>query len=185
MKSPLAKAKLFRFWRCESQIRVVMADTSQYKFCYFCTCKIGIKGYRSLSSSHSKDFYSDVYELLAIPLDIKGFACNLCANKLNRVRKLTDDLKTKIDSIKTERQKIVVAIKSMPGMAVQPTFIAKTPPRNWDRSKRPYSVVKQTPTPKSKIKKGLFLSPGGRQSQVCITTYKGFILPNNCSYNQR
>lgn len=167
MKSPLAKAKLFSFWRCESQIRVVMADTSQYKFCYFCTCKIGIKGYRSLSSSHSKDFYSDVYELLALPLDIKGFACNLCANKLNRVRKLTDDLKTKID-----------------GMAVQPTFIAKTSPRNWDKSKRPYSVVKQTPTPKSKIKKGMFLSPGGRQSQVCITAYKGFILPNNYSYNQ-
>eukprot|EP00105_Crassostrea_gigas_P008683 XP_011423331.1 PREDICTED: uncharacterized protein LOC105325457 [Crassostrea gigas] len=53
----------------------------------------------------------------------------------------------------------------MPGLAVQPTFIAKTPPRKWDKSKRPYSVVKQTPTPKSKIKKGLFLSPGGRQFQ--------------------
>lgn len=176
MKSPLAKAKLFSFWRCESQNHVMMAThtDTQCKFCYFCTSKIGIKGYRSLFSTHSKDFYSDVYELLALPHDIKGFACNLCANKLNRVRKLTDDLKTKVDSIKAERQKIVEALKSMPGLAVQPTFIAKTPPRNWDKSRRPYNVVKQTPTPKSKIKKGLFLSPGGRQFQVCIITYKGW-----------
>lgn len=67
MKSPLAKAKLFSFWRCESQINVMMAThtDTQCKFCYFCTSKIGIKGYRSLFSTHSKDFYSDVYELLA------------------------------------------------------------------------------------------------------------------------
>lgn len=94
--------------------------------------------------------------LLAIPHDIKGFACNLCANKLNRVRELTEDLKTKVNIIKAERQKIVHALKSMPGLVVQTTFIAKTPPRNWDKSKRPYSVVKQTPTPKSKIKKACF-----------------------------
>lgn len=126
---------------------------TQCKFCYFCTSKIGIKGYRSLFSTHSKDFCSDVYELLAIPHAIKGFACNLCANKLNRVRKLTDDLKTKVDSIKAVRQKIVEALKSMPGLALQPTFIAKTPPRNCEnhKSKRPYSVVKQTPTPKSPV----------------------------------
>lgn len=90
------------------------------------------------------------------------------------MRKLTDDLKTKVNSIKAERQKIVEALKSMPDLAVQPTFIAKTPLRNWDKSKRPHSVVKQTPTPKSKIKKGLFLSPHGRQFQVCIITYKGW-----------
>lgn len=64
------------------------------------------------------------------------------------MRKLTGDLKTKVDSIKAERQKIVEALKSLPVIAVQPTFIAKTPPRNWDKSKRPH---KQTPTPKSKI----------------------------------
>lgn len=67
------------------------------------------------------------------------------------MRKLTGDLKTKVYSIKAERQKIFEALKSLPGIAVQPTFIAKTPPRNWDKSKRPHSVVKQTPTPKSKI----------------------------------
>lgn len=85
-----------------------------------------------LLKSASKDtdpssqlIYSDVYELLAIPYDVKGFACNLCANKLNRVRKLTDDLKTKVDSLKAERQNIVEALKSMSGLALQPTFIAK------------------------------------------------------------
>lgn len=95
------------------------------------------------------------------------------------MRKLTGDLKTKVDSIKAERQKIVEALKSLPVIAVQPTFIAKTPPRNWNKSKRPYSVVKQTPTPKTKIKRTcFFLQVADISMYVLLHIKDAFISPN-------
>ena len=61
-----------------------------------CVICLKIISYRSLSSDTSKEQYRDVFKLLGIP-DLNGFACNVCCNKLNRIQKLTIDLKTKVN----------------------------------------------------------------------------------------
>ncbi|XP_048763890.2 uncharacterized protein LOC125671936 isoform X1 [Ostrea edulis] len=123
------------------------------KYCVLCQKTITDRSYRSLSSATSQEQYKDVYKLMCVP-SIKGFACNSCANKLNRVQKLNNDLKTKLISIKDERDKLLSTLKDMTGVRSLKDKLS-TP----KGTKRVLSSLKLTPTPKSKVKKGLFLSP--------------------------
>lgn len=123
------------------------------KNCLFCKKLITDKSYRSMSSTTSKEHYKEVYTQLGVPA-VDGFACNICVNKLNKVVKLNNDMRTKYFVIKDERDKLLSLLKAMPGLK-HVTQIAsfKTPsPRGFKRS-----LVKNTPTPTSK--KSLFSSP--------------------------
>ena len=76
---------------------------------------ISDRSYRSLSSDNSQEQYRDLFKLIGIP-DLKGFVCNVCRDKLNRIQKLTIDLKTKVMSIKEEREKLISTVKCVVGI---------------------------------------------------------------------
>ncbi|XP_078311822.1 uncharacterized protein LOC111117593 [Crassostrea virginica] len=130
------------------------------KKCVVCFKIISDRSYRSLSSDTSKEQYRDVFKLLGIP-DLNGFACNVCCNKLNRIQKLTIDLKTKVISIKEEREKLISTVRGMIG--IQTLEKENNPVSTPKGTKRPFNVIKLTPTPKSKVKKGLFASPSAEK----------------------
>ena len=126
------------------------------KTCLFCLKHITDRSYRSLSSSTSREQYKEVYKLLSLS-EVNGFVCNLCVNKLNRISKLNEDLKTKYQIIKQERDKLFFVVKDLPGIKCSTATVTTPSPRGF---KRPYGTIKQTPTPKSmKSKKCLFVSP--------------------------
>ena len=130
------------------------------KKCVVCFKIISDRSYRSLSSDTSKEQYRDVFKLLGLP-DLNGFACNVCCNKLNRIQKLTIDLKTKVISIKEEREKLISTVRGMIG--IQTLEKENNPVSTPKGTKRPFNVIKLTPTPKSKVKKGLFASPSAEK----------------------
>nr|XP_034321927.1 uncharacterized protein LOC117688213 [Crassostrea gigas]XP_034321928.1 uncharacterized protein LOC117688213 [Crassostrea gigas] len=119
------------------------------KTCGFCKKNIRDKSYRSLASNISQDHYGNIFKILGIAMT--GVLCNQCVNKLNRIRKLNGDIETKVVSLTEERDKLLATLKAMPGIIQQ---CVSTPRRG---EKRP--LVKQTPTPRSRLKKSLFCTP--------------------------
>jgi hypothetical protein len=115
-----------------------------------------------LSSTTSQEQYKEVFKMMCIPA-LKGLACNICASKLNRVLKLNSDMETKLVSIQLERDTLLSSLKNMAGVRSDQRSVS-TPKGKLAGStpkgtKRVLSEVKFTPTPKSKVKKGLFVSP--------------------------
>ena len=119
------------------------------KTCGFCKKNIRDKSYRSLASNISQDHYGNIFKILGIAMT--GVLCNQCVNKLNRIRKLNGDIETKVVSLTEERDKLLATLKAMQGIVQQ---CVSTHRRG---EKRP--LVKQTPTPRSRLKKSLFCTP--------------------------
>jgi hypothetical protein len=109
------------------------------------------KSYRSLASKESKEQYSGIFVKLCI--EPVGLLCNHCVNKLNRIRKLNGDIQTKVALLTQERDNLLDVLKQMPGV-VKMYQRTSTPKRG---EKRP--LTKQTPTPRSRTKRGLFQTP--------------------------
>lgn len=138
------------------------------KKCEICQKVISDRSYRSLTSKTSQEYYRDVFELMCVDSTcIKGFACNPCANKLNRVQKLNNDMKTKQVIIKEERDKLLCTLKEMTG-------IKSKKPSTTKGTKRVISSLKLTPTPKSKVKKGLFVNKTPTSTQPAPVTHLSF-----------
>ena len=131
------------------------------KICVICFEIISDRSYRSLSSDTSKEQYCDVVKLLGIP-DLNGFACNVCCNKQNSIQKLAIHLKTKVIYIKEEREKLISTVRGMVGILIleKENYLVSTP----KGTKPPYTVIKLTPTPKSKVKKGMLPSPSAEKN---------------------
>lgn len=83
--------------------------------CVLCLNIISDRGYRSLSSITSQEQYKEVLKLMCIPV-IEGNACRSCAQKLNRVVKLNNDLKTILIKIRHERDQLVSTLKNLSGV---------------------------------------------------------------------
>ena len=132
------------------------------KTCEFCFKTIKDKSYRSLTSNTSQEQYGNIFNKLGIA-SVNGFVCNQCVNKLNRVNKLNGDIRTKVLMLTQERDKVLDTLKQMPGIVKQHQDMS-TPKRGEKRH-----LVKQTPTPKSRLKKSLFQTPTRRTStSTCI-----------------
>ena len=115
------------------------------KRCSLCTNQVKDRSYRSLTSETSQEQYKYIFEML--PGIMRGVSCNVCANKLNRICKINNDIKTKVEVLRDEREKLIQQVRELPGL---------TPKRGTPRGmKRP--LIK-TPTPKGKCKKVLFSS---------------------------
>lgn len=98
---------------------------------------------------------------------IKGFACNPRANRLNRVQKLNNDMKTKQVIIKEERDKLLCTLKELTGIKSKKPLTPKG-------TKRLINSLKLTPTPKSKVKKGLFVNKTPTSTQPAPVTHLSF-----------
>lgn len=130
--------------------------TAPMKTCGFCMKNIRDKSNRSLASNTRQDHYGNIFKILGISMT--GVVCNQCVNKLNRIRKLNGDIETKVVSLTEERDKLLATLKAMPGIVKQSV---STPRRG---EKRP--LIKQTPTPRSRLKKSLFCTPTRKCSPV-------------------
>ena len=145
------------------------------KSCVLCQKIINDRSYRSLSSTTSQEQYKEVFKMMCVRT-LNGLACNICASKLNRVLKLNSDMETKVVSIQRERDTLLSSLKMMAGVrsvndqravsTPKGTKLAGSTPKGTNLAgstpkgtKRVLSEVKFTPTPKSKVKKGLFVSP--------------------------
>lgn len=138
------------------------------KKCEICQKIISDRSYRSLTSKTSQEYYKDVFELMCVDSTcIKGFACNPCANKLNRVQKLNNDMTTKQIIITKERDKLLCTLKELTG-------IKSKKPSTPKGTKRLISYLKLTPTPKSKVKKGLFVNKTPTSTQPAPVTHLSF-----------
>lgn len=137
------------------------------KKCEICQKIISDRSYRSLTSKTSQD----VFELMCVDSTcIKGFACNPCANKLNRVQKLNNDMKTKQVIIKKKRDIspfLLCTLKELTG-------IKSKKPSTPKGTKRLISYLILTPTPKSKVKKGLFVNKTPTSTQPAPVTHLSF-----------
>ncbi|WAR24824.1 hypothetical protein MAR_038493, partial [Mya arenaria] len=65
-----------------------------------------------LDSETSRNQWGHIYDQLSIHLI--GCVCNFCTNKLNRIRRLTDESKTKARALLSERDRIVAELKELP-----------------------------------------------------------------------
>lgn len=129
------------------------------KKCAFCMETLNVKrSNRCLDTEASKKQYQWAFDSLKIPM--YGYACSLCATKLNRICKLNDDLKTKVLSIRGERDALLEKLKSMPGVT-------------HNVQKTPKSLLKRrmnfTPTPKAS-KRTLFRTPESRKKHFTPST---------------
>lgn len=83
--------------------------TSSGKTCKLCLKPItDLKYYRSLATETSK-----LYSALLTELSVarKGYACKFCVNKLNRLVRLDEEIRTKIDVLKQKRCEIFEDLK--------------------------------------------------------------------------
>ena len=128
------------------------------KSCEFCFKTIKKQINRSLTSNNSQEQYGiNIFNKLRIA-PVNSFVCNQSVNKLNRVNKLNGDIKTIVLMLTQERDKVLDTLKQMPGIVKQHQDIS-TPKKG-----KKNSLVKQTPTPKSRLKKSLFRTPTRRTS---------------------
>lgn len=84
------------------------------KTCFTCLASIKGKNYRQLNSSTSRDHYSDIFSSINVSPD--GFCCNLCVNKLNRLRKCTEDETTIVRKLMDEKRDLLQKFKQLPGV---------------------------------------------------------------------
>ncbi|XP_062597660.1 uncharacterized protein LOC134259070 [Saccostrea cucullata] len=128
--------------------------TSLGKPCEICLKPItDIKYYRSLGTEASK-VYSALLDELNI--DRKGYACKFCVNKLNRLIRLDEEIRTKLDVLKQKRGEIFDDLKKVtcnrPSSSVassssaRPNSSLQTPVKK--NSKREYKIISKTPTPR-------------------------------------
>ena len=77
--------------------------------CVFCFQIIKGKNYRNLTSNESLNDFGII--LKQINLEETGNACNVCVNKLNRLRAFDK----KIECLEIEKSELLQTIKSLPG----------------------------------------------------------------------
>lgn len=90
-----------------------MATSSQTsgRTCELCLKPItDLKYYRSLATEASK-LYSALFTELSVAR--KGYACKFCVNKLNRLVRLDEEIRTKIDVLKQKHCEIFEDLKSV------------------------------------------------------------------------
>ncbi|KAL4217544.1 hypothetical protein ACF0H5_022284 [Mactra antiquata] len=80
-----------------------------------------VKGrtYRSVSSDISIQQWGPIFTQLGAKLN--GYLCNFCINKLNRVCRLEEDSKTKVQQILLEKEKLMGILSEMSGVKLSRT----------------------------------------------------------------
>ncbi|KAL4219951.1 Translation initiation factor [Mactra antiquata] len=128
-----------------------------------CMCFGPVKGrtYRSVSSDISIQQWGPIFTQLGAKLN--GYLCNFCINKLNRVCRLEEDSKTKVQQILLEKEKLMGILSEMSGVKLSrtdseltSTLPASTPKES---KKRPVHVALTPNTVTPKSKRGLFVTP--------------------------
>ncbi|XP_061187058.1 uncharacterized protein LOC133195217 [Saccostrea echinata] len=129
-----------------------MAASGHVKECSFCLYVIKDRGYRALSSKTSTEQYNYAFTRLNFFPTSNSYACNLCTNKLNRISKIEENVRAKVEQLKTEREKLLDVLRQHQQTS---GHVKPSTPR--------VSAVKRsldkTPTPKGKSKKALFKTP--------------------------
>ncbi|XP_062581802.1 uncharacterized protein LOC134243566 isoform X2 [Saccostrea cucullata] len=130
-----------------------MAASGQVKECSFCLSVIKDRGYRALGSKTSTEQYNYAFTRLNFFPTSSSYACNLCTNKLNRISKIEESVRAKVEQLKAEREKLLDVLRQH--QQQRSGHVKPTTPR--------VSAVKRsldkTPTPKGKSKKALFKTP--------------------------
>ena len=121
--------------------------TSIQKNCAICESIIDdFRSYRSLGTESSRIYSSILKEL---GLDSNGYACKFCVNKLNRIIRLDEDIRTKVKKLKEKRADIIKELSSTlkkNNLHVQKGTPVKTPVKT--DKKRDNKTVFSTPTPR-------------------------------------
>lgn len=77
------------------------------KTCSFCSYYIKDRGYRALYSPASLEQYKYAFSRLKFFPTGKSYACNLCTNKLNRISNIDQSIRTRVEQLKEEREKLL------------------------------------------------------------------------------
>lgn len=142
-----------------------MAEKGTEKICGLCRNTIKDKKSYRLVSTH-EDF-SRIFKELS--LNVKNYVCKFCVNKLNRLARIDDDIKTRLTKLYEKRNELFSEIKE--------TVISKAHLRTPVSNKR--ERQKNTPTPrKPKIRRLLpFNSPEVRTALIDKPLAERSILP--------
>ncbi|KAH3739802.1 hypothetical protein DPMN_046492 [Dreissena polymorpha] len=130
--------------------------------CVFCFQVIKGTNYRNLTSNESLNDFGII--LKQINLEETGNACNVCVNKLNRLRSFDK----KIECLEIEKSELLQTIKSLPG-AVAKSKGGNVTPHGSKKVKRALESSPSGLTPKSK--RTLFRTP--RKPTVFATSTTG------------
>ena len=121
--------------------------TSIQKKCAICDSIItDFRSYRSLGTEASRIYSSTLKEL---GLDSCGYACKFCVNKLNRITRLDEEIRTKVNKLKETRVDIIKQLSStlkQDNVHVQKGTPVKTPVKT--DKKRDRKTVFLSPTPR-------------------------------------
>lgn len=155
---------------------MVTSSQTSGKTCELCLKPItDLKYYRSLATEASK-----LYSALLTELSVarKGYACKFCVNKLKRLVRLDEEIRTKIDVLKQKRCEIFEDLKRVTSVR-QNISSAKSSLQTTVKhfSKREYRAVSKTPTPR-KLKARRIL-PIVSASPCCVkTSREGGAIPS-------
>lgn len=142
------------------------------KTCSLCSSQIIDKRYYISLATEASNTYSEI--LIELNVKKQGFACKFCVNKLNRLIRLDEDIRTKVDVLNLKHSEVVTELKNVitsnlppSGYPVKTFSCAKTLVTTPVQPKRTFCDISKTPTPrKVKALRILPISRSPRASAV-------------------